>query len=60
MSTLPHLKDAFSQLISTPSISALEPEHDMSNHAVIGLLQNWFSELGFSCETPIVTDSRNK
>jgi acetylornithine deacetylase len=60
MSTLPDLKSCFTQLIAAPSVSALEAEHDMSNHAVINLLQNWFSELGFECETPTVEDSRKK
>ncbi|WP_285163870.1 acetylornithine deacetylase [Shewanella goraebulensis] len=60
MNSLPKLKDAFKQLIALPSISALEAEQDMSNHAVIELLQSWFSEMGFECTVHTVADSRGK
>jgi acetylornithine deacetylase len=60
MSTLPDLKSRFIQLIGAPSISGLDLHDDMSNHAVIELLQTWFSELGFTCEVDLVKDSRGK
>ncbi|WP_298774468.1 acetylornithine deacetylase [uncultured Shewanella sp.] len=60
MLTLPDIKTTFSQLIATPSISALEAEFDMSNKKVIDLLSNWFSDAGFKCQTQAVTDSRDK
>ncbi|WP_076542008.1 acetylornithine deacetylase [Shewanella sp. UCD-KL21] len=60
MNSLPELKDAFKQLIALPSISALEVEQDMSNHAVIALLQSWFSDMGFDCTISTVADSRGK
>ena len=58
--SLPDTKECFSQLIATPSISALDAEQDMSNQGVIGLLHSWYSDLGFSCTTQVVEDSRNK
>ncbi|MFT5235118.1 MAG: acetylornithine deacetylase [Shewanella sp.] len=60
MSSLADLKSNFSQLIATPSISALEAEQDMSNQGVIDLLHTWFAELGFECKVQAVEDSRNK
>ncbi|ABZ78634.1 acetylornithine deacetylase (ArgE) [Shewanella halifaxensis HAW-EB4] len=60
MKKLPEIKSSFSQLIATPSISALEAEHDMSNKAVIELLHTWFSDLGMQCQSVPVADTRNK
>ncbi|WP_394132493.1 acetylornithine deacetylase [Shewanella maritima] len=60
MSSLPDLQSSFTQLIAAPSISSLEAKHDMSNKPVIDLLQQWFTELGFECQTPKVNDSRDK
>ncbi|WP_076412453.1 acetylornithine deacetylase [Shewanella sp. UCD-KL12] len=60
MSKLPELKTCFSQLIASPSISALEADQDMSNQGVINLLNGWFDDLGFQCTTQAVTDSRGK
>ncbi|MCL1126194.1 acetylornithine deacetylase [Shewanella surugensis] len=60
MLTLPDIKTCFSQLIATPSISALEAELDMSNQKIIDLLSNWFSDAGFQCQTQVVPLSRNK
>lgn len=60
MASLADLKSNFSQLIASPSISALEVEQDMSNQGVIDLLQTWFSELGFECKAQAVKDSRSK
>ncbi|MBR9728697.1 acetylornithine deacetylase [Shewanella intestini] len=60
MSKIPDLQTCFKQLIAAPSISSIEAKDDMSNQAVIALLQGWFTDIGFNCETPIVPDSRNK
>ncbi|QSX30317.1 acetylornithine deacetylase [Shewanella cyperi] len=60
MNKIPELKARFSKLIAAPSISALTPEQDLSNHAVIALLHQWFSDLGFQCHSSEVSDSRNK
>ena len=48
---LPSLKDRCHQLISSPSVSATLPQLDQSNHGVLEHLHNWFSDLGFRCET---------
>ncbi len=53
-------KDCFEQLIATPSISALEADLDMSNQGVIELLHDWYSDLGFTCTTQKVENSRGK
>lgn len=50
MKTLPTLKQRLGALISTPSVSAVSPQWDMSNQAVIALLAEWFQQLGFSTE----------
>ena len=60
MTQIPDLKTSFTQLIATPSISALEVEQDMSNQGVIDLLHTWFDDLGFQCKTQAVPNSRNK
>lgn len=60
MTTLPTLKSSFTQLIGSPSISALEAQHDMSNKAVIALLHNWFTDLGMNCQTHVVANTRDK
>ena len=38
------------QLVATPSVSSLQPELDMGNHAVCALLANWLEPLGFRVE----------
>ena len=40
----------FQQLIGAPSISSALPEYDSSNKAVIDLLAEWLTPLGFDCE----------
>ncbi|AQS40491.1 acetylornithine deacetylase [Shewanella psychrophila] len=60
MTQIPDLKTSFTQLIATPSISALEAEQDMSNQGVIDLLHTWFDDLGFQCKVQSVPNSRNK
>ncbi|MCG9732308.1 acetylornithine deacetylase [Shewanella sp. Isolate13] len=60
MKKLPDIKSSFSQLIATPSISALEAELDTSNLAVIELLHNWFADLGMQCQSVPVANTRNK
>lgn len=57
---LPNVESCFKQLIASPSISALEPELDMSNQGVIALLNDWFGDLGFRCSIEQVQDSRGK
>lgn len=60
MNRIPDLKSRFSSLIYAPSISASEPELDMSNHSVIAMLSDWFSTLGFQCEISKVAATRDK
>jgi acetylornithine deacetylase len=39
--------DQLHQLVSTPSVSSTDPGWDQGNRAVIELLANWLSEMGF-------------
>ncbi len=44
------LLDMIDALISTPSVSSVSPDYDQSNRAVIDLLANWLSDLGWGVE----------
>ena len=57
---LPSLKAQFAALLQTPSISCTQPEHDQSNLAVIHLLSDWLSELGFQCTIQPVAGAPDK
>lgn len=46
----PELIECLQQLIGTPSVSSVQPQHDQSNRPVIDLLANWLADLGFSIE----------
>jgi len=48
----------FQQLIGAPSISSALPEYDSSNKAVIDLLAEWLTPLGFDCEIMKVPKER--
>jgi len=45
---LPNLTKLLAQLIETPSVSCTNAHIDQSNKAIIELLENWFSSLGFT------------
>jgi acetylornithine deacetylase len=53
---LPTTRDMIAQLIATPSVSCVSPDHDMSNRAVIDLLAEWSEGLGFSTEVQAVNE----
>jgi len=46
------------QLISTPSVSCVNPDIDQSNTGVINLLANWLDQLGFQVEIMPVADGK--
>ncbi|MFT7411532.1 MAG: acetylornithine deacetylase, partial [Oleispira sp.] len=48
----------FQQLIAAPSISSALPEYDSSNKAVIDMLAEWLTPLGFDCEIMSVPKER--
>ena len=54
---LPKFIESFSELISLPSISSVNPSIDQSNRPVVELLASWFSDLGFSVEIMPVAGS---
>ena len=60
MTQVPNVKTCFTELIASESISALDEILDKSNHGVIQLLHNWLSDLGFTCQTQVVKDTRDK
>lgn len=50
MAQVPALMDGFAQLVATPSVSSVDPRHDMSNRPVVDLLAGWFDDLGFDVD----------
>ena len=56
----PKVLETLQALIGTPSISSVSPEFDQSNRAIIDLLANWLSDLGFSIEIMPLPTQPNK
>jgi acetylornithine deacetylase len=56
----PTLLEMIDGLISTPSVSSVNPHHDQSNRGVIELLANWLSDLGWRVEVLPVDDHSDK
>ena len=56
--TLPPTREMIAQLISTPSVSCVHADMDMSNRAVIDLLAEWSESLGFSAEVQAVDEGK--
>lgn len=56
--TLPRFKQRLQALLQCASVSSAEAKWDMSNLAVIGLLANWFTELGFDCTIQNIADNK--
>lgn len=54
----PDIIDMISQLISTPSVSCVRPELDMSNEPVIDLLANWLETSGFAIQKQLVNPGK--
>jgi acetylornithine deacetylase len=57
---IPTLMQNLNTLISTPSISCVNPEFDQSNRAVIDHLATWLHDLGFSVEVMPLTTQPHK
>ncbi|GLS83542.1 acetylornithine deacetylase [Paraferrimonas haliotis] len=60
MKNLPSLKQNFSKLIETASISSLDASLDINNGPVLDLIEAWFTELGFTCQRQAVAGTRDK
>ena len=56
--SLPPTREMIAQLISTPSVSCVHADMDMSNRAVIDLLAEWSESLGFSTEVQTVNEGK--
>lgn len=56
--TLPDFKQRLQQLLATASVSSAEAHWNMSNMAVINLLADWFSQLGFRCDIQKLADGK--
>lgn len=57
---LPSLIDMLRQLVAIPSVSCTDPRLDQGNEAVVRLLADWLTELGFACELmPIAPGKAN-
>jgi acetylornithine deacetylase len=57
---IPGLIEQFNTLISLPSVSCIEPQLDMSNHAVVAQLGEWLEDLGFKVEIMPVEEKAGK
>jgi len=60
MQTTPLLLEMLSALISTPSVSSVNPDYDQTNRTVIDLLANWLDDLGWRVEVLPLNDSADK
>lgn len=60
MRKTPEFEDCFAELIRLPSVSSIDPAHDLGNRNVIDALANWFDALGFACEIMPVSDNPEK
>jgi len=56
----PKFIDCFAELIAQPSISSFDPRLDQSNRAVVDLLADWLSSMGFAVELVKVNDDPEK
>lgn len=57
---IPQFLDLYRTLISLPTISSLEAEHDQSNRTLINTLADWLATLGFKTEIIAVAGTRDK
>lgn len=59
--SIPNLSTQLQQLVAAPSVSSHSNTWDMSNKAVIELLEAWLSDLGFHTEVlPVPSNNGNK
>jgi acetylornithine deacetylase len=56
----PLLLEMIDALISTPSVSSVNPDYDQSNRAVIDLLANWLNDLGWYVEVLPLNNGSDK
>lgn len=56
--TLPRFKQRLQELLQQASVSSAEAKWDMSNLAVIELLANWFTDLGFECTVQPIAEGK--
>jgi acetylornithine deacetylase len=57
-SSLPSTREMIAQLISSPSVSCVHADMDMSNRAVIDLVADWAESLGFDIELQAVDERK--
>ena len=60
MRKTPEFEDCFAELISLPSVSSVDPDHDQGNRAVIDVLANWLDALNFDIEIMPVREKPEK
>lgn len=58
IATLPRFKQRLQELLQQASVSSAEAKWDMSNLAVIELLANWFTDLGFECTVQPIAEGK--
>lgn len=60
MRKTPEFETCFAELIGTPSVSSIDPDHDQSNRAVVELLADYFSALGLEAELKPIAGKPDK
>ncbi|MEQ8659432.1 MAG: acetylornithine deacetylase [Gammaproteobacteria bacterium] len=58
--TLATVRSRLAELVATPSVSCVDPAHDMSNADVVELLADWFGTAGFALERQHVAHGPDK
>ena len=54
------VRDQLAALVAEPSVSAVDPAHDMSNAGVVELLADWYGAAGFSIQRQAVSSQPAK
>lgn len=58
--TLPDFENMLDAMISTPSVSSVNPAFDMGNRAVVDLIADWLLNLGLRTEVIALDETGNK
>lgn len=58
--TMQQVREQLAALIAEPSVSAVDPAHDMSNAGIVDLLADWYAAAGFSVQRQSVSSEPAK
>ncbi|MGR8921135.1 MAG: acetylornithine deacetylase, partial [Gammaproteobacteria bacterium] len=59
-STLQTIQTQLAELVALPSVSAVDPQFDMGNAAVVARLGEWFEAAGFTATEQTVSAAPDK